>query len=210
MFTSNGQVHHHWTPVEFRETTKLRQLSEHLLVVVETDPLPIQITNGLLHRRPLRGARQRRGTSTRERACRLPRRLGRTERPQCRTDPRGVDGRRRRSARPMSSQSRSVEPSLLGCRASSSRATAGMAIHTCHANAMSIRHPNCTSDPTSLKGPDRHRRIARQVEVPSFRDRRARRVLRQRARLPHDCAARTLTSTIRTSPSARSTTAASA
>ena len=42
MFTSNGQVHHHWTPVEFRERTKLRQLSEHLLVVVETDPLPIQ------------------------------------------------------------------------------------------------------------------------------------------------------------------------
>jgi hypothetical protein len=43
MFTSNGQVHHHWTPVEFRERTKLRQLSEHLLVVVETDPLPIQV-----------------------------------------------------------------------------------------------------------------------------------------------------------------------
>ena len=42
MFTSNGQVHHHWTPVEFRERTRLRQLSEHLLVVVETDPLPIQ------------------------------------------------------------------------------------------------------------------------------------------------------------------------
>jgi hypothetical protein len=43
MFTSNGQAHHHWTPVEFRERTKLRQLSEHLLVVVETDPLPIQV-----------------------------------------------------------------------------------------------------------------------------------------------------------------------
>jgi len=43
MFTSNGQVHHHWTPAEFRERTKLRQLSEHLLVVVETDPLPIAV-----------------------------------------------------------------------------------------------------------------------------------------------------------------------
>jgi hypothetical protein len=43
MFTSNGQVHHHWSPVEFRERTKLRQLSEHVLVVVETDPLPIQV-----------------------------------------------------------------------------------------------------------------------------------------------------------------------
>jgi len=41
IFTSNGQVHHHWTPVDFRERTRLRQLSEHLLVVVETDPLPI-------------------------------------------------------------------------------------------------------------------------------------------------------------------------
>ena len=43
MFTSNGQVHHHWTPVEFRERTRLRQLSEHLLVIIETDPLPIQL-----------------------------------------------------------------------------------------------------------------------------------------------------------------------
>ena len=42
MFTSNGQVHHHWSQVDFRERTKLRQLSDHLLVVVETDPLPIQ------------------------------------------------------------------------------------------------------------------------------------------------------------------------
>jgi hypothetical protein len=43
MFTSNGQVHHHWTAPVFREKTKLRQLSGHLLVVVETDPLPIQV-----------------------------------------------------------------------------------------------------------------------------------------------------------------------
>jgi hypothetical protein len=43
IFTSNGQVHHHWTPVAFRERTRLRQLSEHLLVVVETDPLPIAV-----------------------------------------------------------------------------------------------------------------------------------------------------------------------
>ncbi len=43
LFTSNGQVHHHWTPVDFRERTKLRQLSEHVLVVVETDPLPIAV-----------------------------------------------------------------------------------------------------------------------------------------------------------------------
>lgn len=43
MFTSNGQTHHHWSPAEFRERTRLRQLSEHLLVVVDTDPLPIQL-----------------------------------------------------------------------------------------------------------------------------------------------------------------------
>lgn len=43
IFTSNGQAHHHWTPVDFRERTRLRQLSEHLLVVVETDPLPIAV-----------------------------------------------------------------------------------------------------------------------------------------------------------------------
>jgi hypothetical protein len=43
MFTSNGQVHHHWSPVEFRERTRLRQLSDHILVVAETDPLPIQV-----------------------------------------------------------------------------------------------------------------------------------------------------------------------
>lgn len=43
MFLSNGQVHHHWSAVEFRERTRLRQLSDHLLVVVDTDPLPIQL-----------------------------------------------------------------------------------------------------------------------------------------------------------------------
>jgi hypothetical protein len=43
VFTSNGQAHHSWTPVDFRERTRLRQLSEHLLVVVETDPLPIAV-----------------------------------------------------------------------------------------------------------------------------------------------------------------------
>ena len=47
MFTSNGQVHHHWTPVDFRERTKLRQLSEHILVIVETDPLPIELRTDL-------------------------------------------------------------------------------------------------------------------------------------------------------------------
>jgi hypothetical protein len=43
MFTSNGQVHHHWAPLEFRDRTKLNKLADHVLVVVETDPLPIAV-----------------------------------------------------------------------------------------------------------------------------------------------------------------------
>jgi hypothetical protein len=43
MFTSNGQAHHHWTPLEFRDRTKLNKLAGHVLVVVETDPLPIAV-----------------------------------------------------------------------------------------------------------------------------------------------------------------------
>lgn len=43
MFTSNGQAHHHWTPLEFRDRTKLNKLADHILVVVETDPLPIAV-----------------------------------------------------------------------------------------------------------------------------------------------------------------------
>jgi hypothetical protein len=43
MFTSNGQAHHHWTPLNFRDRTKLNKIAEHVLVVVETDPLPIAV-----------------------------------------------------------------------------------------------------------------------------------------------------------------------
>src|SRR5579862_3292165 len=43
MFTSNGQVHHHWAPLEFRDRTKLNKVADHVLVVVETDPLPIAV-----------------------------------------------------------------------------------------------------------------------------------------------------------------------
>jgi hypothetical protein len=43
MFTSNGQAHHHWTPLEFRDRTRLNKVAEHVLVVVETDPLPIAV-----------------------------------------------------------------------------------------------------------------------------------------------------------------------
>ena len=43
MFTSNGQAHHHWTALEFRDRTKLNKVADHVLVVVERDPLPIAI-----------------------------------------------------------------------------------------------------------------------------------------------------------------------
>ncbi len=42
-FTSNGQVHHHWGASEFRDATGLMRLGDHILVVVETDPLPIKL-----------------------------------------------------------------------------------------------------------------------------------------------------------------------
>lgn len=42
-FTSNGQVHHHWGSSEFRGHTGLMRLADHILVEVETDPLPIKL-----------------------------------------------------------------------------------------------------------------------------------------------------------------------
>ena len=47
VFTSNGQVHHHWTPPEFRYRTKLNKLYERIFVVVETDNLPIELRTAL-------------------------------------------------------------------------------------------------------------------------------------------------------------------
>jgi hypothetical protein len=47
VFTSNGQVHHHWTPQEFRHKTKLRKLYDRIFVVVKTDELPIELRTEL-------------------------------------------------------------------------------------------------------------------------------------------------------------------
>ena len=46
-FTSNGQIHHHWTPAEFRDRTKLNRLHERLFVIVETDEMPIAVRTNL-------------------------------------------------------------------------------------------------------------------------------------------------------------------
>ena len=47
VFTSNGQVHHQWSPPEFRYKTKLRKLYDRVFVVVETDALPIAVRTAL-------------------------------------------------------------------------------------------------------------------------------------------------------------------
>ena len=48
MFTSNGQVHHHWTPQDFKYKTQvLTKLHDRLLVSVNTDALPIEVRTSL-------------------------------------------------------------------------------------------------------------------------------------------------------------------
>jgi len=47
VFTSNGQVHHHWTPVAFKSRSGLSKLYNRIFVVVETDELPLAIRSEL-------------------------------------------------------------------------------------------------------------------------------------------------------------------
>lgn len=47
LFTSNGQVHHHWSPQQFRNRTKHKKLDSRILVVVDTDELPIGLRTSL-------------------------------------------------------------------------------------------------------------------------------------------------------------------
>ncbi len=47
VFTSNGQVHHHWNSSDFRNNTGLRKLHKQAFVVVDTDELPIEIRTSL-------------------------------------------------------------------------------------------------------------------------------------------------------------------
>lgn len=46
-FTSNGQVHHHWNGPTFKARTGLNKLHDRVLVVVETDALPIRVRTSL-------------------------------------------------------------------------------------------------------------------------------------------------------------------
>lgn len=47
LLTSNGQVHSHWTPQDFKNKTKLNKLYDRVLVVVESDELPIEMRTEL-------------------------------------------------------------------------------------------------------------------------------------------------------------------
>jgi len=47
LITSNGQVHSHWSPQEFKSKTSLNKLDSRVLVVVECDALPIEIRTEL-------------------------------------------------------------------------------------------------------------------------------------------------------------------
>lgn len=47
IFTSNGQVHHHWSPLEFRNRTGFNKIYDRVLIVVETDELPIRLRTSL-------------------------------------------------------------------------------------------------------------------------------------------------------------------
>ncbi len=47
IMNSNGQVHAHWTPAEFRHRSKLNKLADRILVVVDTDPLPLAMRSSI-------------------------------------------------------------------------------------------------------------------------------------------------------------------
>jgi len=47
LLNSNGQVHAHWTPAEFRHRTRLNKLADRILVVLDTDPLPLELRTSL-------------------------------------------------------------------------------------------------------------------------------------------------------------------
>ena len=47
LLNSNGQVHAHWTSPEFRHRTRLNKLADRILVVLDTDPLPLELRTSL-------------------------------------------------------------------------------------------------------------------------------------------------------------------
>jgi hypothetical protein len=47
LLTSNGQVHKHYTPQQFRYLTELNKLHDRILIVVQTGELPIQVRSDI-------------------------------------------------------------------------------------------------------------------------------------------------------------------
>ena len=47
LLNSNGQVHAHWSPADFRHRTQLNKLADRILVVLDTDPLPLELRTSL-------------------------------------------------------------------------------------------------------------------------------------------------------------------
>ncbi|MFC9693308.1 hypothetical protein ACFTSF_32465 [Kribbella sp. NPDC056951] len=47
LVTSNGQAHFHWTPLGFKQNTRLNKLYDRILVIVESDALPIEVRTEL-------------------------------------------------------------------------------------------------------------------------------------------------------------------
>lgn len=47
LLNSNGQVHAHWSPAEFRQKTRLPKLADRILGVVDTDALPLPVRTAL-------------------------------------------------------------------------------------------------------------------------------------------------------------------
>ena len=82
VFTSNGQVHHHWTPQEFRYKTQLNKLYDRVFVVVETDELPIEVRTSLFTPDRSRSPFQRQRSASRGCSCGVPGRVERARRHQ--------------------------------------------------------------------------------------------------------------------------------
>ena len=187
LFTSNGQVHHHWTPVDFRERTKLRQLSEHLLVVVETDPLPIAVRTDFF-------TADRSGVRASEEALRLESELagfldGWDELRELNAELIRESIMSAGSERPDVRDFEADQPCL--CCAAAGLQVPGERTQrdtssTSRAIATLKPPPRAALRPDLPQRPGRVTRPRREVEGAAVRDRREGRVLRERPRQPDD------------------------
>lgn len=185
LFTSNGQVHHHWTPVEFRERTKLRQLSEHLLVVAETDPLPIAVRTDFF-------TADRSGVRASEETLRLESELAgflagwdelRDLNAELIRETLTSGGSERATFEISKQISRAFAARLQGFKFQGNGRN-GTSFETEGQGRKAAARPSL--GPDILEGPEPSHCRSRQLQVDSLRDRRERRVLLERTRQSHD------------------------